>query len=147
MALDYGRRRIGVAVSDPTRTIATPRGVVERPHRKDVADPTVPPADLVTLVREVRPSVIVVGIPLSMDGSEGEMAREARAFADRLEEATGIPTAEWDERLTTARAEREIQALGLRRSRRREKGRSDEMAATLMLTEYLRSASRDDERA
>lgn len=147
MALDYGRRRIGVAVSDPTRTIATPRGVVERPRRKDVADPTIPPADLVTLVREVRPSVIVVGIPLSMDGSEGEMAREARAFADRLEEATGIRTAEWDERLTTARAEREIQALGLRRSRRREKGRSDEMAATLMLTDYLRSASRDDERA
>lgn len=147
MALDYGRRRIGVAVSDPTRTIATPRGIVERSPRTDAADPAVPPAALVALVGEVRPSVIVVGIPLSMDGSEGEMAREARAFATRLEEATGIPTDEWDERLTTARAEREIQALGLRRSRRREKGRSDEMAATLMLTEYLRSVRPEDGRA
>lgn len=147
MALDYGRRRIGVAVSDPTRTIATPRGVIERSPRKDASDPTVPPAALIRLVRETRPSVVVVGIPLGMDGTEGEMAREARAFASRLEEATGVPTTGWDERLTTARAEREIQALGLRRSRRREKGRTDEMAATLMLTEYLRSVKRDEEGA
>lgn len=144
MALDYGRRRIGVAVSDPTRTIATPRGVIERPVRK-TSSPAEPPATLVELVREIRPCIVVVGIPLSMDGTEGEMAREARAFASRLEEATGVPTTGWDERLTTARARREIQALGLRRSQRREKGRFDEMAATLMLTEYLRSPTRDDE--
>jgi len=147
MALDYGRRRIGVAVSDPTRTIATPRGAIERLAGRGPDDATRPPDALVALVRELRPSVVVVGIPLSMDGTAGEMAREARAFAARLEEATGIPTAEWDERLTTARAEREIRALGLRRSRREEKGRSDEMAATLMLTEYLRSVTRGDERA
>jgi len=147
MALDYGRRRIGVAVSDPTRTIATPRGIIERSTPKDARDPTVPPDALVTLVRELRPSVVVVGIPVSMDGTEGEMALEARAFASRLEEATGVPTTGWDERLTTARAEREIRALGLRRSRRLEKGRSDEMAATLMLTEYLRSTRRDEEGA
>ncbi len=143
MALDYGRRRIGVAISDPTRTIASPRGVIERPAGGEAAR-TLPPRELIELVGQVRPSVIVVGIPLSMDGSAGDMAREARAFATRLRETTGTPTAEWDERLTTARAEREIRALGLRRSRRREKGRSDEMAATLMLTDYLRSAARDD---
>jgi len=92
-------------------------------------------------VSEVRPSRILVGIPLMMDGSAGEMAQEARAFAGALAEATRVEVIEWDERLTTARAEREIQSLGLRKSRREKKGRSDEMAATLMLTDYLRSVS------
>ena len=93
-------------------------------------------------MEEIRPSAIVVGIPLNMDGSAGEMATETRAFALALGEATGVGTVEWDERLSTVRAEREIQSLGLRRSRREKKGRSDEMAATLMLTDYLRSLSR-----
>jgi putative Holliday junction resolvase len=132
VALDYGRKRIGVAVSDPTGTIASPRGVVDR------AGPALP-AKLLELVADVRPRVIVVGIPFNMDGSAGEMAEEAREFAARLGAATGVPIAEWDERLTTARAEREITALGLKRSQRTKKGRSDEMAATLMLTDYLRS--------
>lgn len=69
------------------------------------------------------------------------MALEARRFATALSQAAGVEVIEWDERLTTARAEREIQSLGLRRSKRRQKGRSDEMAATLMLTDYLRSVS------
>jgi putative transcription antitermination factor YqgF len=76
-----------------------------------------------------------------MDGSAGEMALEARAFGGALAEAAGVQVVEWDERLTTSRAEREIRALGLRKSRREKKGRSDEMAATLMLTDYLRSVS------
>ena len=140
MALDYGRRHIGIAVSDPTRTIASPGGVIELERRKS-RSAVLPPPALLALLREIRPSRVVLGIPLDMDGSAGEMAREVRAFAAALEERTGIEIVEWDERLTTARAEREIAALGLRRSRRREKGRTDEMAATLMLTDYLRSAS------
>ena len=144
MALDYGRRRIGVAVSDPTRTIATPRGIVERPAAGGGAA-AVPPA-LVELVGDIAPARIVIGIPLSMDGSAGEMAAEARAFAAALAEATGVRTVEWDERLSTARAEREIRALGLRRSKRREKGRSDEMAAALILTAYLGSRALEEDR-
>jgi len=81
-----------------------------------------------------------VGIPFAMDGSAGAMAQEVRAFAGALNATTGVAIVEWDERLTTARAEREIQAMGLSKSKRREKGRSDEMAATLMLTSYLRSS-------
>ena len=73
-----------------------------------------------------------------MDGTAGEMAEEVRAFATALAAEGGVRIEEWDERLTTARAEREIRALGLRRSRRMQKGRADEMAATLMLTDYLR---------
>lgn len=142
MALDYGRRRIGVALSDPTRTIATPRGVIERTRG---AKPTDIPEDLCAFVAEAEPGAILVGIPFAMDGSAGEMAREVRAFARALEEATGVPTIEWDERLTTAQAEREIRSMELRRSKRREKGRTDEMAATLMLSAYLRSTAARDE--
>jgi len=73
-----------------------------------------------------------------MDGLAGPMAEEVRTFAEAVKKATEIPTVEWDERLTTAQAEREIQAMGLSREKRREKGRTDEMAAMLMLSAYLR---------
>lgn len=140
MALDYGRRRIGVAVSDPTGTIASPAGVIELERRRRPG-PVAPPPALLRLLEDTRPSRVVVGIPLEMDGTAGQMAVEVRAFAAALARDAGVEVVEWDERLTSARAEREIQALGLRKSRRREKGRTDEMAATLMLTDYLRSAS------
>lgn len=139
MALDYGRRRIGISVSDPTRTIASPRGFVER--SKTARKPTSLPESLLQLIRETEPTAILVGIPFAMDGSAGAMATEVRAFAAALTATTGVVTLEWDERLTTARAEREIQSLELSKSKRRQKGRSDEMAATLMLSTYLRSAS------
>lgn len=139
MALDYGRRRIGVAVTDPTRTIAAPHGVVERSNRRAPAGAV--PAALAELVAELDPAAILVGIPFSMDGTAGEMAEEARTFAQALEEATGVQTIEWDERLSTARAEREILSMDLPRGQRRRKGRTDEMAAALMLSAYLRSAA------
>ena len=139
MALDYGRRRIGVAVTDPTRTIAAPHGVVERSNRRAPAGAI--PVALTELVAELDPAAILVGIPFSMDGTAGEMAAEARAFAEVLEEATGVRTIEWDERLSTARAEKEILSMDPPRGRRRRKGRTDEMAAALMLSAYLRSLS------
>lgn len=123
-------------MSDPTGTIASPRGFIDR-GKKAAAGKV--PGELIELIADVRPLAVVVGIPFSMDGSAGEMATEARAFAAALEQATGVRIVEWDERLTSSRAEREIQSLDLRRSKRREKGRTDEMAATLMLTDYLRS--------
>ena len=139
MALDYGRRRIGVAVTDPTRTIATPRGVIERP--KKGAPGSALPRELVALVTEVEPEAVLVGIPFSMDGTAGAMAEEARAFAQALREVTGVRTIEWDERLSTARAEREIATMELPRGKRGRKGRADELAASLMLSAYLRGVS------
>ena len=135
MALDYGRRRIGIAISDPTHTIATPGGVVEQPRS---AKPENVPRRLLDVIKETDPSTILVGIPFSMDGLAGPMAKEVRTFTEAVKKATGIPIAEWDERLTTAQAEREIRAMGLSRGKRREKGRTDEMAAMLMLSAYLR---------
>lgn len=102
------------------------------------------PAELLRLLEQLRPSAVIVGIPLSMDGTEGDMAREVRAFAARLEASSGIPVEEWDERLSTARAERTLREMELPRRRRQEKGRSDMMAAALMLSDFLRSGRAED---
>lgn len=134
MALDYGRRRIGVAVSDPTATIASPHSAVDRR-----GDPDALPAALLDLLERLEPATVVVGVPRHMDGSEGEMVEEVRAFADSLREATGLPVEEWDERLTTAAAERALAEGGAPRNKRRERGRVDAMAATMLLRSYLAS--------
>ncbi len=132
MALDYGRRRIGVAASDPTRTIASPHSAVAN------RDPAVePPETLVALIGRLEPALIVLGVPLNMDGSEGDMAAEARRFGRRLAALTGVRVVEVDERLTTVEAEERLLGLGLRRRKRREKGRADMLAAALLLEEYL----------
>lgn len=134
MALDYGRRRIGVAVSDPTATIASPHSAVDRR-----GDPDALPDALLDLLERLEPATVVVGMPRHMDGSEGEMVEEVRAFADSLRDATGLPVEEWDERLTTAAAERALVEGGAPRNKRRERGRIDAMAATMLLRSYLAS--------
>ena len=136
MALDWGRRRIGVAVSDPTATIASPHSAVRHED-----DPESPPEELMELLADLAPARIVVGIPRHMDGSEGEMADEARTFAAALEEDSGIPVETWDERLSSTAAERALLETGVPRKKRREKGRVDAMAATLVLKAWL--AARD----
>lgn len=134
MALDYGRRRIGVAVSDPTRTIATPHATVAN-H----GEPAEPPETLLDLLSELEPSRVVLGIPFHMDGTAGEMALEAREFGRRLHEASGLPVVEWDERLTSAGARRAMLETGAPRRRRREKGAPDRLAAAMLLRSYLAS--------
>jgi putative Holliday junction resolvase len=99
--------------------------------------PDQPPQALLALIDELDPALVVVGIPLQMDGSEGEMAREARAFAQAVARESGRPVTEWDERLTTSHAEREIRSFDLPASRKREKGLSDRIAAALLLRGYL----------
>lgn len=133
MALDYGRRRIGVAASDPLRVVAQPRGVVAA-----ASPPVEPSAELLDLVRELEPAVIVVGVPLNMDGTEGEMAKEAREFVGKLADATGIKTVVRDERLTTVEAERTIRAMELPRRKRHDRGLRDALAAAVLLDDYLR---------
>lgn len=135
VGLDYGRRRIGVALSDPSGVIASPHGVVE--HHGEEPDSL--PEALLTLLESVGAGRIVVGVPLHMDGRAGEMAGEARAFARALRDRTGLPVEEWDERLSSSAAERALIESGAPRRVRREKGRVDAMAAALTLRAYLRS--------
>lgn len=100
LALDYGAARCGCALSDPTGTLATPIDAVERPGtRKGIAR-------LEALVRDREAERVVVGLPLSLSGGESEQTAEARAFAQRLEEALRVPVELYDERLTTVQAQR-----------------------------------------
>lgn len=96
-----------------------------------------PPTELVTLIAKLNPAVIVIGIPLHMDGSEGEMAAEARRFGRRLGERTGVRVVERDERLTSVEAERRLRETGARRRARKRKGRADMVAAAILLEDYL----------
>lgn len=102
-------------------------------------DPLVPPRELLELLAELEPAEVIVGIPFHMDGSAGEMAREAREFAHNLEERLDVPVIEWDERLTTAQAERFLREAGGKKGgrRERERGRVDQAAAAVLLRSYL----------
>lgn len=98
LALDYGPARTGVAVSDPTGTLARPVGVVER------AGTEAGLARLVELVRAEQPERIVVGLPLTLRGEHGEQARETERFVEALRDAVDVPVESLDERFTTTLA-------------------------------------------
>jgi putative Holliday junction resolvase len=100
LALDHGAARCGVAVSDPTGTLATPVGVVERPDTKRGLE------RIVALVHEHDAALVVVGLPLSLSGGDSAQTAEARAFADRLCERLEVPVDLYDERFTTTLAQR-----------------------------------------
>ena len=99
MALDYGSARTGVAVSDPTGTVARPLGVVEG------AATDAGLAQLARLVREEAPGRVVVGLPLTLRGTRGDQAAETERFAEALQRVLDIPVELFDERFTTDLAE------------------------------------------
>jgi putative Holliday junction resolvase len=140
LAVDHGDRRIGVAISDPTRLIAQPLPtIVRRRGRRP------PFAAIQELIREWEVERVVVGLPLESSGHEGAQAERARLFGEGLARRAGVPVEYWDERLTSVRARREIEAMDLPRSSRREKERVDAMAATLILQAYLDSRADAEE--
>jgi putative pre-16S rRNA nuclease len=132
MALDYGDRRIGIALSDPLRITARPlTTLVRRSQSQDLET-------LTGLVREHEVTRIVVGWPLAMDGSRTERVRLTETFMRQVGRATGLPVEKWDERLTTVQAERTLIEGGVRRERRREV--IDQVAAVILLQSYLDAA-------
>jgi len=131
MALDLGDRRIGVAVSDALGWTAQGVGVVER-HRdgREIGE-------IERIVREREVSEIVVGLPRNMDGSIGPRGEICIAFAEMLRGKLQLPVHLWDERLTTAAAERTLLEADVSRRKRRQV--VDKLAATLILQHYLDS--------
>jgi putative Holliday junction resolvase len=99
VALDYGRARTGVAVSDPTGTVARPLRVVERVETEDGL------AELRRVIRDENPERVVIGLPLTLRGSRGEQARETERFAELLCDLLDVPVELYDERFTTDLAE------------------------------------------
>jgi len=121
LALDYGAARCGVAVSDPTGTLATPLEPVLRPGTKNGLK------RLVEIVQELGAELVVVGLPVSLRGGDSAQTREVRQFADRLETRVGVPVELYDERFTTSLAQ---QAGG--------EASLDSRAAAILLDEWLR---------
>jgi len=129
LGLDYGRVRIGLALSDPRGVIAIPlevyrRGSLEEDLRK-----------MKNIIEEHRIRRIVVGLPLNMNGSEGPQALETRGFVEVLQGALDCPIEMWDERLTSRIAERAMLEGDLSRAKR--KKHRDKIAACVMLQGYL----------
>jgi putative Holliday junction resolvase len=125
MGLDLGTRTIGLALSDLSRTVATPLETIRRTRFQADAD------RLIALIARHDVGGLVLGLPLNMNASEGPRAQSTRAFAANLARRTDIPIVFWDERLTTVAAERVL--IEADRSRRRRAELIDKMAAAYML--------------
>jgi putative pre-16S rRNA nuclease len=132
LGIDYGERRIGLAVTDPTSTIASPLDTMQRRAGKRP-----PLARLAEIARELEVARLVVGLPLDLAGRETPWCGEVRAFGDALAARLAVPVSYVDERLTSVRAERAIRSIGLGRNERRRKGRVDAAAAALILQAWL----------
>jgi putative Holliday junction resolvase len=145
LALDYGRTKIGLALADEQARIAEPHDTLERINRNEDM------RRLRELVRDENVKQIVVGLPLRLDGTPGEMAQEVSGFAERVRKQVGVPVELVDERLTSWEAERileeelgrRIKAPALQQGRRRSgkpgdgKYSVDAVAAMVILREYL----------
>lgn len=131
MAIDWGEKRIGLAVSDPTRTIASPAGAIARRAGKRP-----PIAAILRKAQEMDVVGFVLGLPLDEEGSDTVRAAEVRKVASEIERRTGAEVRLVDERYTTAVALRAIREMG--GSTRHRKGDVDALAATVLLTHALR---------
>ena len=133
LALDHGTKRIGIALSDELKMIATPLEFV----------PAEPFTDFVKrlkeIIREKEVELILIGMPRNMDGSYGPAALKVQEFIAVLKDLVAIPIKTWDERLTSAQAQRFLIQGGVRRQERKEK--VDKMAASILLQSYLDSVA------
>jgi len=133
LALDHGTKRIGVAVSDETKTIAQPLEYILAEPFADFL------ARLKKLLVEKEIDLVLIGLPRNMDGSYGPEAQKVEAFVAVLKMAITVPIKTWDERLTSAQANRVLIEAKVRRDKRKEK--VDKMAAAILLQSYLDGTS------
>ena len=131
MALDVGGRRIGVALSDTRRVLASPLTTLRAEPRERAL------AEVAKLVREYEVCELVVGLPLTLGGEVGPQARLIQQFAEQLQAQLAVPVRMFDERLTTVAAERMMVDLGMKPEQR--KARIDEVAASIILQDFLDS--------
>jgi putative Holliday junction resolvase len=131
LAVDFGEKRVGLAVSDPSRTIATPAGFIVRRAGKRA-----PIAEIVRRAEAAEATAFVIGLPLDDLGNDTPRAIETRRIAVELEKRTGLPVTLVDERYTTAAALRTVREMG--GTTRGRKGDVDALAATILLQHALR---------
>lgn len=131
LAIDYGSRRVGLAMSDPLRVLASGAGTIE--NDGSVA------AEVMRRVREEGVVLVLVGMPYAPDGGVGAKGTEIIKFVEELRGVLEVPVETWDESFSSSRAHQVFREGGMKQKQRREKGRIDEMAARLFLQEYLES--------
>ena len=137
LAVDWGRRRIGLAVSDPTGTVVRPLPTL------NVTTPADAVRGVTAAAEKEEASTVLLGLPLNMDGGEGASAREVRALGESLA-AEGLSVIYHDERMTTEAAREYLRSRG---ERRPDKSRLDQVAALLLLENYLETRSAEGGRA
>jgi putative Holliday junction resolvase len=133
LAIDHGTKRMGIAVSDPSATVATPLEYIPAEPFKNFL------VRLKELISEREIDLILVGMPRNMDGSYGPAAAKVKEFVAVLKEAIPMPIKTWDERLTSAQANRFLLQADVSRKDRKEK--VDKAAAAILLQSYLDSLS------
>jgi len=134
--IDFGTVRIGIAISDPGRTLASPSENYTR------RGPNADEERFRRLVAEEDVTLFVVGLPVHLDGTESQKSIEAREFGNWLGQTTGVPVEYFDERFTSVEAEQFL--LGAEMTKKRRKKRLDMVAAQIMLAAYLESHSKSD---
>lgn len=136
LGIDLGSRRIGIAISDPAQRLASPDRVIQR-SGDDERDRRA----IAAVASEWEATLLVVGLPLSLDGSDGPAATAARAEAERLGDVTGLPVETYDERFTTVSAERSLAEANVRGPDRRKV--IDMVAASVLLQAWLDRRSQE----
>jgi putative Holliday junction resolvase len=139
LGLDVGDRRVGIAISDPTGTVVRPLQTLMRSSRAEDF------AAIAALVAEHHVELVVVGRPLSLDGTEGPQARRVARYAQLLAKQVSVPIVFWDERYTTVVAEQVLLQNRSKRARRRARaeGGVDAVAAAVILQSYLDTQARE----
>jgi putative Holliday junction resolvase len=132
LGIDFGEKRVGLAVSDPTGTIATPLETVRRRAGKRP-----PLAEIERIGRSLGVEHVVMGLPLDLRGEESDWCREVREVGRKVGERLGVSVSFVDERLSSARAERAVRGSGLKKLERERKERVDAAAAQLILQAWL----------
>ncbi|MCH7594116.1 MAG: Holliday junction resolvase RuvX [Chloroflexi bacterium] len=133
LALDVGDARIGLAISDPGGIVCLPIEALVRGEDSDDL------AAVIELAQREGVEMIVVGLPLSLDGTHGPAARKMRRFTSALRRSADIPVQSWDERFTTAEAEGRLRQAGFEPSR--DRARLDSMSAVIILESFLAARS------
>ena len=135
MGIDYGRRRIGIAVSDVTATLASPLTTLKRRAGKRP-----PLGQLLELANRHEVRLMVVGLPLDLDGRENDWTVEVRDFGRRVGERSHLPVEFHDERYSSVEAAARLRSIELPKAKREDKARIDAAAATVILQDWLDAA-------
>lgn len=138
LSIDYGEKRIGLAVSDPTNIFAQPLTVVENKSQSFVF------GEIQKLIEEKGITQVIAGLPKNMDGTLGEKAGEVLSFVKKLKEKIEIPVITWDERLSTVQAHKSLYESGMSLAKRKKK--IDKIAAQFILQNYLDFVNSQEEK-